>query len=232
MTKTILGLAELVCYPSAEVERKSRQWFTWSTETTRGRRCRSVSTNICSVLNNTDQGERMGGITPSPPHPLTGQPLSNLLYPSLSVTMSFKFYSFPSSFALSDFLCYHSLTHSSASTSHLPLPSPAHSTSSQHLRQYPPPSVGILCLHPISHNSVLHHHPSPTNPPSLSLLRFPHWTLTVNCQHNLNAAPSFSDGRSWRAEGKENKKGQRKGSNESHYHIYWKGLEHRHCIYK
>lgn len=125
-----------------------------------------------------------------------------------------------------------SLTHSSASTSHLPLPSPAHSTSSQHLRQYPPPSVGILCLHPISHNSVLHHHPSPTNPPSLSLLRFPQWTLTVNCQHNLNAAPSFSDGRSWRAEGKENKKGQRKGSNESHYHIYWKGLEHRHCIYK
>lgn len=110
MTKTILGLAELVCYPSAEVERKSRQWFTWSTETTRGRRCRSVSTNICSVLNNTDQGERMGGITPSPPHPLTGQPLSNLLCPSLSVTMSFKFYSFPSSFALSDFLCYHSLT--------------------------------------------------------------------------------------------------------------------------
>lgn len=193
MTKTILGLAELVCYPSAEVERKSRQWFTWSTETTRGRRCRTVSTNICSVLNNTDQGERMGGITPSP---LTGQPLSNLLCPSLSVTMSFKFYSFPSSFALSDFLCYHSLTHSSASTSHLPLPSPAHSTSSQHLRQYPPPSVGILCLHPISHNSVLHHHPSPTNPPSLSLLRFPQWTLTVNCQHNLNAAPSFSNGRS------------------------------------
>lgn len=193
MTKTILGLAELVCYPSAEVERKSRQWFTWSTETTRGRRCRTVSTNICSVLNNTDQGERMGGITPSP---LTGQPLSNLLRPSLSVTMSFKFYSFPSSFALSDFLCYHSLTHSSASTSHLPLPSPAHSTSSQHLRQYPPPSVGILCLHPISHNSVLHHHPSPTNPPSLSLLRFPQWTLTVNCQHNLNAAPSFSNGRS------------------------------------
>ena len=82
-----------------------------------------------------------------------------------------------------------------------------------------------FAFYPISHNCFTPP-PSPLPPSSflfLSLLRFPWWTLTVNCLRNLNAVPSFTNG--WRG-GREGSSRKRKsgergggGSHECHYHL-------------